>query len=332
MLPSKMHENALHGLCWNPTEQAHEPSTLSSLGDHARLHTLHSRTQWRPRWSSFFEGLEGFSAENKGIDGEDQEQWGSPFLEGKKKKSIFSKGFSAAKALIAKFLSDDDDKPGNLESYTNDSLHSALKAKQAAWAATRAAHAALKREAKVADAVARADHAWDATVQAEHVGKAQRLVESHLDKLVEDRNHADAEVEKLLADVRLALEQSGVERRQTFEQAKVSLAEILDNFLPTVQEDLDHLRPAQELLNMKVQDSTKYPLFPTEDYIVAEVPEPDDPAPPQVDLADLAPTPQETQDAFEELKENQDDRIPDEAGAGTGGGILPSGPQSLTKS
>eukprot|EP00913_Durusdinium_trenchii_P016151 g15178.t1 len=157
----------------------------------------------------------------------------------------------------------------DLDPYTDNAAQYAVDAKEAAFKATRAAKEAFVREAGLGGVPAKVDEAWKAAMQAVRMAHAQRLVVGQLAQTRADRQYIDAAVNKLLDRVEEAVETEDLTQQGVAVEA-VKRGRVWRRMWWT--------NPGSPVLT---QEAQKFPLYPSRDYVVAETPEPQDPAPPE---------------------------------------------------
>ncbi|CAK9026883.1 unnamed protein product [Durusdinium trenchii] len=175
----------------------------------------------------------------------------------------------------------------DLDPYTDNAAQYAVDAKEAAFKATRAAKEAFVREAGLGGVPAKVDEAWKAAMQAVRMAHAQRLVVGQLAQTRADRQYIDAAVNKLLDRVEEAVETEDLTQQGVAVEAVKRGLGHLQDMQETVEEDLEKLEMEQKLLDAELQEAQKFPLYPSRDYVVAETPEPQDPAPPETIIGSM---------------------------------------------
>ncbi|CAL1155535.1 unnamed protein product, partial [Cladocopium goreaui] len=159
----------------------------------------------------------------------------------------------------------------DLDPYTDNAAQYAVDAKEAASRATGAAREAFVREAGLGGVPAKVDHAWDAAMQALRFAHAQRLVAKELMTTRSDRQIVDVAVNKVLDRMEEAL--------HTHLGCSEGL-EHLEDVQEYVEDDMQKLQSEQKLLDAELQEAEKFPLYPSRDYVVDEVPRADEARPP----------------------------------------------------
>eukprot|EP00435_Cladocopium_sp_Y103_P047776 s2031_g14.t1 len=121
----------------------------------------------------------------------------------------------------------------------------------------------------------------------ERVGRARaghtlgEVVAKELMTTRSDRQIVDVAVNKLLDRVEEAVQTHDLTQQGEAVEAVKRGLEHLKDVQDYVEEDMEKLQTEQKLLDLELQEAEKFPLYPSRDYVVAEAPRPDEPAPPE---------------------------------------------------